>query len=191
MPKSVPEALQIDEDTGTTYWWDAIKKEMDKVMVAFDVEEELTTDNVRQGVARGDFIGYQEIACHWVFDVKMDLTRKARLVAGGDMTGLPWSSTYSSVVTRESVRIAFLIAGLNDLDVLACDIGNAYLNAPCQEKVWFEAGAEFGSRKGRPVKVVQALFGLKMSGTSWRATLVATLTEMGFSSSRADADVWM
>ena len=191
MPKSVPEALQIDEDTGTTYWWDAIKKEMDKVMVAFDVEEELTTDNIRQGVACGDFIGYQEIACHWVFDVKMDLTRKARLVAGGDMTGLPWSSTYLSVVTRESVRIAFLIAGLNDLDVLACDIGNAYLNAPCQEKVWFEAGAEFGSRKGRPVKVVQALYGLKTSGTSWRATLVATLTEMGFSSSRADADVWM
>ena len=41
------------------------------------------------------------------------------------MTGLPSSSTYSSVVTRESVRIAFLITGLNDLDVLVCDIGNA------------------------------------------------------------------
>ena len=64
------------------------------------------------------------------------------------MTGLPSSSTYSSVVTWENVHIAFLIAGLNDLDVLACDIGNTYLNAPCQEKVWFEAGAEFGSRKG-------------------------------------------
>ena len=61
----------------------------------------------------------------------MDLTRKARLVAGGDMTGLPSSSTYSSMVTRKSMRIAFLSAGLNDLDVLACDIGNAYLNAPC------------------------------------------------------------
>ena len=131
VPKSVPEALQIDKDTGTTCWWDAIKKEMDKVMVAFDVEEELTADDVRQGVARGDFVGYQEIACHWVFDVKMDLTRKARLVAGGDMTGLPSSLTYSSVVTWESVCIAFLIAGLNFLDVLACDIKNAYLNAPC------------------------------------------------------------
>ena len=107
------------------------------------------------------------------------------------MTGPPSSSTYSSMVTRESVRIAFLIAGLNDLDVLACDIGNAYLNKPCREKVWFEAGAEFGSRKGRPVKVVRALYGLKTSGTSWRATLVATLTEMGFSLSKADADVWM
>ena len=41
------------------------------------------------------------------------------------------------------------------------------------------------------MKVVHALYGLKMSGASWRATLAATLTEMGFSSSRADADVWM
>ena len=80
---------------------------------------------------RGDFIGYQEIACHWAFDIMMDLTRKARLLAGGDMTGLPSSSAYSSMVTRESVCIAFLIAGLNDLDVLVCDIKNAYLNAPC------------------------------------------------------------
>ena len=80
--------------------------------------------------------------------MKVDLTRKSRLVAGRDMTGLPSSSAYLSMVTRESVRIAFLIAGLNDLDVLACDIGNAYLNAPCREKVWFEAGAEFGSGKG-------------------------------------------
>ena len=96
----------------------------------------------------------------------MDLTRKVRLVAGGDMTGPPSSLTYSSMVTQESVRIAFLIAGLNNLDVLACDIGNVYLNAPCREKVWFEAGTEFGSRKGRPVKVVWALCGLKTSGTS-------------------------
>ena len=41
------------------------------------------------------------------------------------------------------------------------------------------------------MKVVRALYGIKMSGASWRATLVATLTEMGFSLSKADADVWM
>jgi len=30
--------------------------------------------------------GYQYIQCHMIFDIKMDLTRKARLVAGGHMT---------------------------------------------------------------------------------------------------------
>lgn len=34
--------------------------------------------------------------------------------------------TFLSVVSRDSVRIAFmLLAALNDLDILACDIWNA------------------------------------------------------------------
>jgi len=72
-----------------------------------------------------------------VFDIKMDgkFTRKARLVAGGHTTETPASSTYSSVVSRESVRVAFLLEVLNDLDVFAADVGNAYLNAPCREKI--------------------------------------------------------
>ena len=37
--------------------------------------------------------------------------------------------TYSSVVSRDSDRIALTIAALNDLDVLACDIHNVYITA--------------------------------------------------------------
>ena len=79
--------------------------------------------------------GFQEITCHLIFDVKMDFTRKARFVANGSKTEAPLSITYSSVVSRDSVRLAFLIAALNDLDIMSCDIGNAYLNAPCREKI--------------------------------------------------------
>jgi hypothetical protein len=84
----------------------------------------------------------------------MDLTRKARFVAGGHTTETPTSLTYSSVVSRDSVRIAFLMAALNDVDVMSCDISNTYLNAPCREKIWFVAGPEFGSRQGQVVKIV-------------------------------------
>ena len=81
--------------------------------------------------------GYQEIKCHLVFDVKiMDLTRKARFCANGNETSTPASAVYSSVVSRDSVRSAFLTASLNDLDILAADITNAYLNAPVEEKIW-------------------------------------------------------
>lgn len=62
--------------------------------------------------------------------MKMDFTRKARYIAGGHTTETPVGICYSSVVSRNSVRIAFLVAALNDLDILATDIGNAYLNAP-------------------------------------------------------------
>ena len=65
---------------------------------------------------------------------------KARFVAEGLGTEAPASMTYSSVVWRESVRIAFLIAALNDLEICAADVGNAYLNAPTREKLWIVAG---------------------------------------------------
>ena len=40
VPKSVKQALEIDRKTGTTYWRDAIQKEMNTVLIAFDILEE-------------------------------------------------------------------------------------------------------------------------------------------------------
>ena len=65
--------------------------------------------------------------------------RKGRLVVGVHNTASPLYNTYSSVMTRASVRLAFIIPGLNNIDICACHIGNAYLNAPCREKLWTKA----------------------------------------------------
>jgi hypothetical protein len=78
-----------------------------------------------------------------IFDIKMDFTRKARFVAGGHMTDAPINMTYSSVVARDSIRLAFLIAALNDIDILSGDIGNAYLQAHTKEKVHTICGLKF------------------------------------------------
>ena len=99
----------------------------------------MTPEQVRSAEAPW-FVGFQEINCHHIFDVKMDFSKKCRMVANGSTTEDPSSLTYSSVVSKDSVRIAFLIAELNDLEVMACDVGNAYLNTPCREKIWFMAG---------------------------------------------------
>ena len=91
--------------------------------------------------------GYLEITCHLVFTVKFDLIRKSRYVVGGHLALLvPKFLTYSSVVLRESVRIAFTVAALNSLDVIADNISHAYLYAKTKEKVWFHASTEFESR---------------------------------------------
>jgi len=94
-------------------------------------------------------IGYKWIPCHMILDVKMDFTCKARFVAGGHVTDPPTSITYSSVVSRDSVRIAFLIAALNDLEILGADVGNAYLNAESREEVYTTTGTEFGKYQGQ------------------------------------------
>ena len=59
------EARQIDAENGNTLWWDAICKEMENVMVAFEVfdgdEEDLPLE-------------FQFIKCHMIFDIKMGKT---------------------------------------------------------------------------------------------------------------------
>ena len=73
----------------------------------------------------------------------------------------------------------------------AADVGNAYLNAPCREKIWFEAGPEFGEDQGTIMVIKKALYGLKSSGASWRAMLAELLVSLKYISSKADPDVWM
>ena len=66
-----------------------------------------------------------------IFDMKMGekFRRKSRFVANGHKTQTPVAITYSYVVSRDPVIIVLTIAALNDLEMLACDIQNAYLTA--------------------------------------------------------------
>ena len=98
-----------------------------------------------------------------LFDVKMldsdgIFRRKSRDVAGGHTTETPAALTYASVVSRDSVCIALTLAALNGIDVLACDIQNAYLTEKFREKIWTVAGPEFGSDIGKIFTIKMALY---------------------------------
>ena len=69
LPHSVQEALQIDKETGTAFWWSAIQKEMNKVMIAFDYDESKTQEQIQKGLTKGNYDGFQEIKCHMMFYV--------------------------------------------------------------------------------------------------------------------------
>jgi hypothetical protein len=184
IPKTVQEALQFDKENGNNLWWEAICKEMKNVRPAFEKWEK----------SPGELPpGFQKIKCHMIFDIKMgeNFRRKARLVANGNETVAPATLTYSSVVSRDSVRIALTIASLNQLEILACDIQNAYLTADCREKIYIIAGPEFGSEEGKVMIVRKALYGLKTSGAAFRAHMAETLYDLSYTPSRADPDVWL
>jgi hypothetical protein len=181
VPHTIDEALAIDARTSTDFWQTAIEKEMKNVRVAFDVRDDGSIP-----------VGYKEIKCHMVFDIKSDtLARKARMVAGGHRVEPPKDSTYSSVVSRDSVCLFFLLAALNDLEVIACDIQNAYFNAQTKEKVWFKGGTEMGPDKGKVIIIIRALYGLKSSGARFREHLAQTLRDAGFTGCKANPDVWL
>jgi hypothetical protein len=130
--------LVIHRNTGTSFWKDAIEKEMKNVLLAFEFRD----DNQMEP-------GFRKINWHMVFDVKLDLVRKAWFVAGGHQTDPPKESVYSSIISRDSVHLAFTIAELNDLEILSADVQNAYLNMPTKEKIYTIAVQR--SAKGRRV----------------------------------------
>ena len=119
---------------GNTMWRDTLKKEMYNIRVAFEILDE--------GAHAPH--GWKQVTGHLVWDVKMDFTRKARWVLDGHKTPDPIGSTYAGVVSRESVCIALTYAALNDLDVFAANIRNAYLQALSLQKDYIICGPEFG-----------------------------------------------
>ena len=170
LPGTVEQAYNIDKRNGNTKWRDAIAREMKNVRIAFNLlgPQDSTPPPVHE------FVG-----THLVFDVKMDGTAKARLVADGHKTRDPEGSTYAGVVSRESVRIAFLYAALNGLNVCAADIQNAYLTAPTTQKLWTKCGPEFGSDRGRIAIITRALYGNKKAGADFRNHLRDCMRHLG------------
>ena len=134
VPRDVKHAHEIDSRNGNIMWRDALKKEMYNVGVAFEILDE------------GAHVphGWKQVTGHLVWDVKMDFTGKARWVLDGHKTPDPIGSTYAGVVSRESVCIALTYAALNDLNVFAANIRNAYLQAPSSQKDYIICRPEFG-----------------------------------------------
>ena len=112
-------------------------------------------------------------------------------VAEGHTTEAPLAITYSSVVSRDSVWLAFMIAALNGIDIMSFDLENEYLNTMNRENIWFEGGIKCSEDKSEVLFVVRALYGLKSAGLAWRAELAEALVKLGFKLTRANPDVWI
>ena len=107
------------------------------------------------------------------------------------MTSAPATTTYASVMSRETVRLALMLAALNDLEVKVGDVLNAYITAPVKEKIWTTLGVEFGDDAGRKAIIVRSLYGLKSSGAAFRAHLGECMSELGYHPCLADPDLWI
>jgi hypothetical protein len=92
------------------------------------------------------------------------------VVANGNETEVPPTMTYSSVVSRDSVHIAFLIAALNNLKLLSCDIQNACKTADCCKHIYCIAGPEFGSDFGIDYDYQESTIQIKDIWSSFQST---------------------
>jgi hypothetical protein len=165
VPTSVKHALELDAMNGNYLWRDALSKEMHNVGIAF-----LVLDAGQDALVRWS----NKESSHIIYDVKIDFTRKARWVLDGHKTANPVGSTYAGVVSQESVRIALTYAALNELDVTAANMRNAYLQAPSSHKHYITCRPEFGlENQGKKALITRALYGGKSAGKDFRNHLRA------------------
>ena len=99
-----------------------------------------------------------------VYDCKPTLKRKARLVANGNLIETPVDSIYYSVVYIRGLKMTIFIAEINGMETWTTDVGNAYLEAYTDERLYIIAGDEFGDRTCHTLIISKALYGLKSSG---------------------------
>ena len=130
-----------------------------------------------------------------IFDVKVDLRRKSRLVIGGHVVDYSGHDFYASTMKSVLARTLMTITASNNLDVMTGDIGNAYLNVNTQENIYTREGTEFElvgiMAEGVFLEVIKALYALPTSRNKWHAHLLHTLREMCFNPTRFDPDVWI
>ena len=77
---TIEEKYDLDKKNVDAHWRDLVKKEMKNVMVAFEILD--PCERV--------LVIYSRLKVHLVFGIKLDLTRKAQLVADGHLTPDLW-----------------------------------------------------------------------------------------------------
>ena len=100
--------------------------------------------------------GHKTIGCRWVFDVKSDGQKKARLVAQGysQAEGVDFNELFSPVVRFESVRIIFTLAALNGWYMTRVDVRMAYLYGKLDEEIYMRQPEGFVTT-GQENKVIR------------------------------------
>ena len=164
--------------------------EMDEISEfgVFKDNEKATLDPKTRKVTN-DSPRYQKVRGLLVFAVNHDGRHKARLVAGGHLTPDPVESINSAVRLRY-LRLAILLAKLNNMKVWGADIGNAYLEAVTKEKLYIVAGPEFEELEGTNLSSIRHCMVLS-SGLRWAQRIHDIMLDMDFTPCKADLCVWI
>ena len=91
------------------------------------------------------------------------------------------------LVSRESIQITFTHAALNELDIPAGDIRNAYLQAPSSQTDYIVRGPDFGIENVGCVALIhRALYGGKSAGKDFWNNLRSFMYHLNLKSCPAE-----
>jgi len=182
VPHSIWHALWLDAKNGNHMWEETINQELQQI----NAYETFWVTQMHKLINSYTWIPY-----HFVFNIKFDLWHKARLVADRNHTQPPKKDIFSGVVGMDTMWIGFLLAAMNDLQVCAANIGNAFLYRLTKEKVCIIARKEFGTDQGKMLIIDKGLYGLRSSSAHFHEHLSDKLRKMGYTPCQADPDFWI
>ena len=137
--------------------------------------------------------GANLVSTKWVFTIKTksdgSVERfKARLVARGfsQEYGIDYTETFAPTVRIDTLRIFLAIVAKLDLECCHFDIKNAFTESQLKEDIYLSPPEGVDVKKGKVLKALRSLYGLKQASRDWSLLLKAFLIEIGFTQSLAD-----
>ena len=135
--------------------------------------------------------GYKYCQLHFYYELKHNLLKKAHLIVGENLLDILMYCTTSSMARAASIKLLILITVANNLQIRVGDIKNAYIQAPCGEKVWSKAGSEFRKYERMKILIEKSLYSLCISERQFWLLLSNKLHGIGFKPSQYDTNAWM
>ena len=157
IPTNYMESMQFDSENNNSKSYDAIKLEMESMLEykVFKKWDKVILD--KHKMVMNSPKGYHGTKVYQVVAVKFDGRHKARLV-DGHLTPEPIENIYSGVVSLKYLRLVIFLGKLNNLEIQGADIGNAYLEAFTDEKLYILAGPEFQELEGYILIFLKAIY---------------------------------
>jgi hypothetical protein len=134
------------------------------------------------------------IRCRWVYSIKSDKRKRARLVAKGfsQIPGIDFDETFSPVARFETVRLLLATAALEDWEIEALDVKTAFLYGALDEELYMEQPPGFikKGQEGKVYRLKKALYGLKQASLAWNKAANKSLEQLGFRRLISDAGIY-
>jgi hypothetical protein len=178
-----PAVISVKQAMNDEQWRRAMDEELDS-------HRENQTWTVVPAAARPD--GVHLVGCKWVFAIKHDGRKKARLVLRGDQQ-LPgeFDETYADVADFTTIRILFAIAAILNLKIATADFKTAYLNSQIDVVLHMKPPAGLICPKGSILRVNRGIYGLRQAGRLWRKALHEALIAFGMEQCKNDPCLYL
>jgi len=181
------ESSSFEEAVGSQVWKDAMMEEYQSII----------KNDVWDIVPRPE--KKSVVTSKWIFKIKHAIDGsidkfKARFVARGfsQKEGIDYTETFAPIARYSTIRSIISLASTMGWKLHQMDVKTAFLNGVVEEEVYMEQleGFVIHDRETHVYKLKKALYGLKQAPRAWYSHIDSYLTDLGFSRTTADDNLY-